>query len=92
LAVLVAKSQRSELQFSGGTNTACGNKRRDSLVRIEKPGYTGRNVEPATPVAAPAAGAAHEDPDAEVDAGAAGNDPIGCGDATTVADPLPLSA
>ena len=62
------------------------------FVRIEKPGYTGPNVDPATPVTGPAAGNAGEDPDAGIDAGATGDDPIRPGDAATGGDALPLSA
>jgi single-strand DNA-binding protein len=62
------------------------------FVRIEKPGYTGPTVDPATSVTGSAARPADEDPDAGVDAGAAANDPIQSGDATTGGAALPLSA
>ena len=40
------------------------------IVRIEKPGYTGPNVDPGTPVTGPAAEAAGQGPEAGVDTGA----------------------
>ena len=82
-------NRRSSLEMRA---TAVGPDLSRVFVRIEKPGYTGPNVDPTTPVAGPAAGAADEDPDAGVDPGTAGNDPIGSGDATTRGDALPLSA
>jgi single-strand DNA-binding protein len=62
------------------------------IVRIEKPGYTGPNVDPGTPVAGPAAEAIDQGPEAGVDAVPNGNDPVQSGDATTGSAALPLSA
>jgi len=62
------------------------------IVRIEKPGYTGPNVEQGAAAADTADGAADEDPAAGVDPVSAGDDPVQSGDATAGRTPLPLSA
>jgi len=62
------------------------------IVRIEKPGYTGPNVDPGTPVASPAAEGTDRGPEAGLDAVPAGNDPVRSGDASTGSDALALSA
>jgi len=46
------------------------------IVRIEKPSYTGPNVDPGISVAAPATDAAGDDADAGVDAPGAGNEAL----------------
>jgi single-strand DNA-binding protein len=46
------------------------------IVRIEKPSYTGPNVDPGISVAAPATDAADDDADAGVDAPGAGNEAL----------------
>jgi hypothetical protein len=68
----VSNRARCDLRFLG----LLGLSRRPCLlVRIEKPSYTGPNVDPGI-VAAPATDAADDDADAGVDAPGAGNEAL----------------
>jgi single-strand DNA-binding protein len=62
------------------------------IVRIEKPGYTGPNVEQGPAAAVTAAGSTDENAAAGVDPVPAGDDPVQSGDATAGHTPLPMSA
>jgi single-strand DNA-binding protein len=81
--------RRSSLEMRA---TSVGPDLSRAIVRIERPGYTGPNVDPGTPVTGPAAEATGQGPEAGVDTVPADNDPVRSGDATTGSDALPLSA
>jgi single-strand DNA-binding protein len=62
------------------------------IVRIEKPGYAGPNVQQGPAAAVTAAGATDEDTATGFDPAAGGDDSVQSGDATTGRTPLAVSA
>lgn len=84
-------NRRSSLEMRA---TSVGPDLSRALVRIERPGYTGPNVDQDADRAGAggAAGAVHKGPVAGVDPAPAGQDPTESGETITGRAPLPLSA